>query len=125
MDVTLLVYKHSQLIDSYGDEALKISSSVYTASVIVFPEYCFSPETLEADESVFKILREVFQTNFSPSIFLIGARKNTRLIPKIEKEFVRQRNCILDVMNTGAVCYTYNDLCGEDRMDAAVLFPVD
>jgi len=125
MDVTPLVSKGRQLIESYGDGAFKISGVVYTAPVIVFPESCFSPDYFEADESNFRLLREVFQTSYSPSVLLFGTGKNTSLIPEIEKEFVRQQNCVLDIMNTGAACRTFNVLCAEDRRVAAVLFPVD
>ena len=125
MDVTPLVSKGRQLIESYGDGAFKISGVVYTAPVIVFPESCFSPDYFEADESNFKLLREVFQTSYSPSVLLYGTGKNTSLLPEIEKEFVRQQNCVLDIMNTGAACRTFNVLCAEDRRVAAVLFPVD
>ena len=125
MDVTPLVSKGRQLIESYGGGAFKISGVVYTAPVIVFPESCFSPDYFEADESNFRLLREVFQTSYSPSVLLFGTGKNTSLIPEIEKEFVRQQNCVLDIMNTGAACRTFNVLCAEDRRVAAVLFPVD
>ena len=125
MDVTPLVSKGRQLIESYGDGAFKISGVVYNAPVIVFPESCFSPDYFEADESNFRLLREVFQTSYSPSVLLYGTGKNTSLIPETEKEFVRQQNCVLDIMNTGAACRTFNVLCAEDRRVAAVLFPVD
>ena len=125
MDVTPLVSKGRQLIESYGDGAFKISGVVYTAPVIVFPESCFSLENFEADKSSFRLLREVFQTGYSPSVLLYGTGKNASLIPEIEKEFVRQQNCVLDIMNTGAACRTFNVLCAEDRRVAAVLFPVD
>ena len=125
MDVTPLVSKGRQLIESYGDGAFKISGVVYTAPVIVFPESGFSPENFEADKSNFRLLREVFQTSYRPSVLLYGTGKNTSLIPEIEKEFVREQNCVLDIMNTGAACRTFNVLCAEDRRVAAVLFPVD
>ena len=125
MDVTPLVSKGRQLIESYGDGAFKISGVVYNAPVIVFPESCISPDYFEAGESKFRLLREVFQTSYSPSVLLFGTGKNTSLIPELEKEFVRQQNCVLDIMNTGAACRTFNVLCAEDRRVAAVLFPVD
>ena len=125
MDVTPLVSKGRQLIESYGDGAFKISGVVYTSPIIVFPESCFSPENIEAEESSLRLLREVFQTGYSPSVLLYGTGKNISLIPEIEKEFVRQQNCVVDIMNTGAACRTFNVLCAEDRRVAAVLFPVD
>ena len=125
MDVTLLVSKDRQLMESYGDGALKLSGDFCTAPVIIFPEHCFSFETFEAYESDFKKLREVFQKSDNPSMLLFGTGKNRCLLPKIEKEFVQQQNCVLDVMNTGSACRTFNVLCAEDRRVAAVLFPVD
>tara|TARA_B100000963_G_C22568856_1_gene645030 strand:- start:839 stop:1216 length:378 start_codon:yes stop_codon:yes gene_type:complete len=125
MDVTPCVYKDRQLIESYGDGVLKISGVVCTAPDFVFLGSCFSPEIFESGESSFKILREVFQTSYSPSILLYVAGINTRLIPEIENEFVHQKNCVLEAMNTGAACRTSNVLCAEDRRVSAVLFPID
>ena len=125
MDVTPCVSEDRQLIKSYGDGVLKISGIVRSASDIVFLESSFSPEISEAGENNFKILRGVFQTSDSPSILVFGAGINTRLILEIEKEFVRQKNCVLDSMNKGAACHTFDVLCAEDKRGAAVLFSID
>ncbi|GIR54937.1 MAG: hypothetical protein CM15mP62_24080 [Rhodospirillaceae bacterium] len=42
MDVTPLVSKGRQLIESYGDGAFKISGVVYTALLLYFPSPFFS-----------------------------------------------------------------------------------
>ena len=125
MDVTSIVSRDRQSVESYGDGVLEISGVVCNAPDIVFLEPCFSPEIFEAGESNFKILREVFQTGYSPSILLHGAGLNTR--PKLENEieFVHQKNCFLEALNMSAACRTFNILCAEDRRVAAVLFPID
>ena len=46
MDVTPLVSKGRQLIESYGDGAFKISGVVYNAPVIVFQSPVFLPTIL-------------------------------------------------------------------------------
>ena len=125
MDVTPCVYKDRQLIESYGDGVLKISGVICTVLDFVFLGSCFSPEICQAGENNFEIMRDAFQTSYSPSILLYVAGKNTRLILEIEKELVHQKNCVLEAMNTGAACRTFNVLCAEDRRVAAVLFPID
>ena len=125
MDLTPSVYKDRQLVESYGDGVLKISGVVCNDPAILFLGSCFSPENFEAGEINFKMLREVFQTGYSPSLLLYGAGINIRTILEIEKEFVHQKNCVLEAMNTGAACRRFNILCAEDRRVAAVLFPID
>mgnify|MGYP001357857613 CR=1 FL=1 len=125
MDVTPRVSKDRQLIESYDDGVLKISGVVCTAPDIVFQGTCFSPEIFEAGESNFKILREVFQTRYSPLILLYGAGINTRLILEIGKEFVHRKNCVLESINRCAACCIFNVLCAEDRRVEAGLFPID
>ena len=125
MDVTPLVSKGRQLIESYGDGAFKISGVVYTAPVIVFPESCFSPENFEADKVISDYCGKFSKRSIAHQYCFMELEKILSLIPEIEKEFVRQQNCVLDIMNTGAACRTFNVLCAEDRRVAAVLFPVD
>ncbi len=125
MDVTPSVSKDRQLVESYGDGVLKISGVVCNGPDIVFLGPCFSPEVFEAGESNCKILREVFQTGYSPPILLCGVGINTRLKLEIEKEFVHQKDCVLEAMNTSAACRTFNVLYAEDKRAAAVLFPID
>ena len=124
MDVTPLVSKDRQLIESYGDGSFKISGVVYSSPVVVFPELCIPLSNFDVAESKICFLKAVFQTTYMPSILLFGAGKNPYLLTEIERDFVRQQNCVLDVMNTGAACRTFNVLCAEDRQVAAALIPV-
>ena len=125
MDVTPSVSKDRELVESYGDGVLEISGVICNTPNIVFLGPCFSSEIFEAGESNFKILREVFQIGYSPSILLYGAGINTRPKLEIEKEFVYQKNCVKEAMNASAACCPSNVLCAEDRRVAAVLFPID
>lgn len=104
MHVTPSVSKDRQLVESYDDGVLEISGVVCNTPDVVFLEPRFSSKIFEADESNFKILREVFQTGYSSSILLYGAGINTRPKLEIEKEFVYQKNCVIEAMNTSAAC---------------------
>ena len=90
-----------------------------------FQSTVFFPKPLELMKAFSKCCGKYSKQTIAHQYCLLELEKITRLKPENEKEFVRQRNCILDVMYIGAACRKYNYLCAEDRMVAAILFPVD
>ena len=84
MDVTPLVSKGRQLIESYGDGAFKISGVVYNAPVIVFPESCFSPDYFEADKVISDYCGKFSKQVIAPQ-YCFWNWKNTSLIPEMRK----------------------------------------
>ena len=73
MDVTPLVSKGRQLIESYGDGAFKIGV-VYNAPV-VFPESCFSPDYLRRIKVISDYCRK-FSKQVIASVLLLELKKH-------------------------------------------------
>ena len=65
--------------------------------------------------------------NFTPSIdiLLLGCGKTVHYLSSNIRQELNEKGIVLEVMDTGAACRTFNVLLGEDRRIAAALYLVD
>ncbi len=59
------------------------------------------------------------------SILLVGCGRQGAIIPPSVRADLRAAGLVVDAMDTGAACRTYNVLCAEARRVAAALIPVE
>jgi uncharacterized protein len=124
MDLTPLVPEGRQIIESYGDGGFKVSGIAYTGPIIVFPERCIAwPGALAEDLSV-EMLTPIFDGDDAPEILLLGCGSKIVFISPNQRAAIRARGPVVDAMDTGAACRTYNILMTEERRVAAALIPV-
>ncbi len=111
-------------IDAYSTGCVKISNKIYTSSLIVSPENIienwppkdYSSLTAEDFEQVI---------SFSPEIVLLGTGLQIHFPPDKITDLLTTREIGFEVMDTGAVCRSYNFLLGEDRHVVAALFMIE
>ncbi len=126
MDVTPLIKKGQQIIQSYADGGFKVSGARYEGGIIVTSPATFvwNVSTLEAaalNAQDFKCFEE-FQGQIDILILGTGAQ-HVFLAPALLKS-VKLLNINAEAMDTGAACRTYNVLMTEGRRVAAALLPV-
>lgn len=124
MDVTPLIKANTQVIQSYGEGQIKVSGERYTSPIIVTPE----KTTIWGGVTSFEDLNlEIFQKLFEGKaldVCLLGTGETARFLsPDLRRE-LKAHNLNVEIMNTGAVCRTYNVLIAEGRQIAAALFPI-
>ncbi len=124
MDVTPLVKRGQQIIQSYAGGSFKITGVVYKGAVIVRPEGTtpwavpsFHLQKLISDD--FKVLESVIG---SADVVLFGTGAGRVILTPEQKRGLG--NLKPETMDTGAACRTYNVLMAEGRRVAAVLLPV-
>jgi uncharacterized protein len=121
MDVTPLVPKDRQVIDSYTAQGFRVSGVFHPGPVLVLPQAsCAWPVTVFADitlESLAPVLAAAAR------ILLLGCGARMVLLPASLRRDLRARGVVVDSMDTGAACRTYNVLLAEDRLVAAALLP--
>ncbi len=122
MDVTPLIPGGRQVIESYGRRGFHVSGVAWTGSILVFPD-----STLEWSAGSFVDLSE---EAFRPivekggiEILLLGCGARMQLVPSALRQALRASGIVMDPMDTGAACRTYNVLLSEDRRVAAALLP--
>ena len=127
VDITPPIPDGKQLIDRYGDQQFLISSKAYHCPVLVCETntYELLPNNLEnlLSENSELILRKVGAER-SGSILIIGTGDQTVWPKKETLTPYKEAGLIVEVMNTGAACRTFNVLQSESRDVSALLFPV-
>ena len=125
MEISPIIPGDRQVIGAYGAGLFRVSGIAFDHSVLVFPARtlawpvtafsdidadCFSP-VLEADPAV--------------EVLLLGTGARHEFVPPALRRQLRESGIVLDSMDTGAACRTYNVLMAEDRRVAAALIALD
>lgn len=122
MDVTPVVASGQQLINGYGDGGFTIAAVRYEGSVLVFAD---RTETWRVS-AVADLTQDCFEPFFAapPRVLLLGCGKSMALPPRPLREALKARGMVVETMDTGAACRTFNVLLSEGRSVAAALIAV-
>ena len=123
MDVTPLIPAGRQVVETYGPAGFRVSGVSFSGSILVFPDRTelwpvFS--LAEADLGRFAAVAE----HGDVSILLLGCGKRMAPIPLALRNGLRSRGIVVEPMDTGAACRTYNVLLAEERRVAAALIRI-
>ena len=123
MDVTPLIPADRQVIDSYGPSGFHVSGTAYEGAILVFPD--------ATEPWPVRTLAEVTAASLAPvtargtvEILLLGTGQRMQPVPPPLRRALREAGIVVDAMDTGAACRTYNVLLAEDRRVAAALLPL-
>ncbi|QQG37174.1 MAG: Mth938-like domain-containing protein [Micavibrio aeruginosavorus] len=124
MDVTPLVRPGQQIIQSYAGGGFRIGGKFYQGSAIVWPE--------QTETWVCKPFPELSVADFSPlyshdplpDVVLLGTGASQIFLPPDLRQALRGKGLVIEVMDTGAACRTYNVLMAEGRRVAAALLAI-
>ena len=123
MDVTPLLRPGQQIIQSYAGGGFRVSGQAYQGGVIVWPE-----ETQVWPLSVFSALQvpdfsAVYNHDPLPDVVLFGTGATQQFLLPTLRQQLRDKGLVIEVMDTGAACRTYNVLVAEGRRVVAALLP--
>lgn len=124
MDITPPVPTGRQLIQAYGDGGFRIADQHHTGAVLVFPERTAAWPVQSIEALTTASLATLQDAVPAIEILLIGCGVGMAFIKPDIRDEVRKWGIVIDAMNTGAACRTYNVLLSEDRRVAAALLPV-
>ena len=125
MDITPPVAADRQLILGYGDGGFRVSGSRHKGSILVLPRQTLAwsiddIENLSADD-----LAPVRDATEPVGVLLLGCGVSGALIKPDVRAKVRDWGVVIEAMDTGAACRTYNVLLTEGRDVAAALIAID
>lgn len=125
MDVTPLIPVGRQIIQSYGQAGFKINGTLYEGAVIVLPEKTWG-WTADRDFSVLKEtdFADLISMSDEIDVVLLGTGAVQKFFPPKLKDALKQKGLVVEAMESGAACRTYNVLMGEGRRVAAALLPL-
>jgi uncharacterized protein len=114
-----------KLIERYGKGGFRVSGQTLTGSILVLNDRVESwPVASIADLSV-ESLKPVIAAEPPIQILLLGCGPRIAFIAPLLRQALREAGVVIEAMDTGAACRTYNVLLAEERRVAAALIAVD
>jgi uncharacterized protein len=123
MELTPLVPAGRQVIERYGEVGFRVAGLIYRGSVLVFPERTLPWSAVSASDVTWESLAPVIEHG-GVQILLLGLGRAMRAVPHTLRRTLSAAGIVLEPMDTGAACRTYNVLVAEDRHVAAALLPL-
>ena len=118
-----------QVIEAYGDGAFRVSGELHRGSVLVFADrtlaWPISQVSAVSAEALSASLAPVGRAEPPVEVLLIGCGAKAALVPKTLREALRAKGVVIEAMDTGAACRTFNLLMAEERRAAAALIAVE
>jgi uncharacterized protein len=124
MDILPRIPADRQVINAYGDGGFRISGKRWTESVLIFPGQSLPWGITDISQISVASLEPAFGMEPAVELLLIGCGPNMVFIDKALRAEIRARGLVIEALDTGAACRTYNLLMGEGRRVGAALIPV-
>lgn len=122
MDLTPLVPSGRQVIERYGPSGFRVSGVIYPGSVLIFPDRTLRWAAASVSAVTWESLMPVVEHG-GVQILLLGLGRRMGVAAGALRTALREAGIVLEPMDTGAACRTYNVLLAEDRRVAAALIP--
>ncbi|HXE17251.1 MAG TPA: Mth938-like domain-containing protein [Stellaceae bacterium] len=126
MDITPVVAPDRQVVEAYGEGGFRISGVTFAGPVIVCTDATTAwPVSSFADMTIANLepIRNRVGTENAVEILLIGCGKRAQFVPAGLRTELKKIGVVVDTMDTGAACRTYDVLLAEGRRVAAALLP--
>lgn len=124
MDVTPVVSAEFQLINGYGDGGFTIATVRRAGSVLVLPRQTLAWDVATMVDITLDSLDPILAAEPRPAVLLLGCGKGMQVMPRAIKDAIRAAGIVVEPMDTGAACRTFNVLLAEGRDVAAALIAV-
>jgi uncharacterized protein len=113
------------LIQSYGNMRFRIAGNAHQGSVIVLPERTLPWAVREATAITVESLGKVVEAGAAAEILVVGCGARFQPVPENLREGLKAVGLVLEWMDTGAACRTFNVLLAEERACAAALIAIE
>ena len=123
-DITPIIPAGRQVVEKYGNGRFTISGEVWDGSVVILPEVTFAWDVSAPEQISYESFRELIAKEVPVDILLLGCGPRMTLVPSDLRKALRARGMVVEPMDTGAACRTFNILLAEERRVAAALIAV-
>ena len=124
MDITPAIPENRLMVDSYGPGRFKIRGTVHAGSILLFPGQVEPWSVSSVSDLTLDSLAAVQAQEPPVEVLLLGTGASMQLIPSALRAEIRAAGLIMDIMDTGAACRTFNISMTEGRRAAAALIAV-
>lgn len=124
MDVTPLINSDQQVIQSYSNGRFRVSGHSYGGAVFVSPDRTESWDfTGDINALTVEDFAPLFDRADEIDVVLLGCGSEMVFVPPSFRAQLKEYGLVVDVMDTGAACRTYNVLMAEGRRVVAAMLP--
>ncbi|HEX3497999.1 MAG TPA: Mth938-like domain-containing protein [Stellaceae bacterium] len=120
MDITPLIPAGRQVIEGYSASGFRVSGALYAGSILVFVDRTELWPVTTLDEATLERFAPVVARG-DIEILLLGCGRRMGMVRASLRQGLRASGIVVDAMDTGAACRTYNVLLAEERRVAAAL----
>ncbi len=125
LDITPGVPAGSQIIQAYGEGRFRIGGVVHSGAVFIEPARTRPWPVSDAAAITADTLKPLLADTTAIAILIVGCGQAFRPEPKGLRAELRALGVVLEWMDSGAACRTFNVLLGEGRDVAAAICAVD
>jgi uncharacterized protein len=125
MEVSPQVPAARQLVEAYGDGGFRIGGVAIKGSLLVMPERTLAWPVAGMEDVDFASFAALMPYAADIQVLLLGCGRRMALVPLALRAELKSAGMVLEPMDTGAACRTYNVLAAEDRRVAAALIAVE
>ena len=125
LDISPVDFEGRNIIQSYGNGKFQINDNQYDHSVLVLPNQIIPWSPIDTSNLIVDDIKNVLTVGPIVELLLLGCGKTTWFLPLPLRDELKELGLVLEPMDTGAACRTFNVLLGEDRRIAAALMLVD
>jgi uncharacterized protein len=124
LEVSTLVAEGSKMVTSYGDGIFRFGEQSITGSILMFPEAVYSWDVKTVDDITVDSFAPIIEAANTVEILLLGMGNRLTQVPMEWRRALKEHGIVIESMDTGAACRTYNVLVSEARRVAAAMIAV-
>ncbi len=126
MDLTPLIPAGRQIVESYGGGRFRVSGQVFEGSIVILTDRTATWPIADVASMTIEDLGAVAEAARAGTIdlLLVGCGSRMAPLPSGLRQAFRAMGVVMEPMDTGAACRTYNVLMAEGRRVAAALIAI-
>lgn len=113
-----------QAIEAYGGGGFRVGGQAFRGSILVLPGGVQPWAVTDATRLDIDSFAPVLAASGAIEILLLGCGARMAMVTPALRQALRNKGVVIDAMDTGAACRTYNVLRAEGRHVAAALIAV-
>jgi uncharacterized protein len=124
MEIRLSIPGGTKVVERYGNGGFFISGERHEGSVLLYRDMLLPWPVGAITEADFAQLAGFIGRDPPVEVLLIGCGPSMTLLPATLKNGFRAHGIVVEPMDTGAACRTFNVMLSEDRRVAAALIAI-
>ena len=123
LDISPLIPTGRQVIQGYKGGMFRVGNADYAGPILVFPDRTLAWAAPAFADLTLGHFAPILQSGPLVQVLLLGCGNAMHLPSLALRNQLKSAGIVIEAMDTGAACRTFNVLMGEDRRVAAALLP--